>query len=481
MKKIIDYTKTISLLSLSLFLFWNCNEELSTDIEKKELPVINDFSPKSGKVGSEIAITGENFQKIDKIWIGGGEAQLKYRVNSSQLIAVVTSECKTGTIEIANPEGKTQSIENFILTYAVPSITSYPETGSPNDEVLIEGDNLDAVTKVLFGTAKATILSQSEKELMVSVPYFEDSPADIVLEYFDGTGTKSISTTGKVFSITTEEMVVDSDYPVTAERGSSITLTGKNLTVIDEIWFGTHRAAITQKTESFINFTVPPDFEQQETVALKIIYFGTQELILTATFVVTVPVESTVYFWENRTLFCNDASTTDNFFDAQTGNIYTPCDYNLLKNNIHFFFTISSSSIQLNNPNNSGNATKLFKCGDEYLPTEKMPNIVKFRILNPSSAADNQWIQQVKNKSLTEISQEIWAASGAANATSNTPRYYGSGQTNQWEEGSVILFQQYDAAGTVLKVGFMDVLKITTNDPTTDKTSSVRFNCYFEK
>jgi hypothetical protein len=357
-----------------------------------------------------------------------------------------------------------------------------PTEGAHIDEILIEGENLDAVTKVLFGTAQANIIAQSEKELVVQVPYFEEYSVDIVLEYFDGTTTQSISTTGKPFSIIAEDPVIDPDFPLTAEKGTSITLTGANLNLIDAVWFGEYQGTIAQKTNTHLNITIPFEFTAETTVTFKLIYYGTRELILSNAFVVTIPVESTIYFWKDRTIYANDASTTDNFFDAKTGNIYTPCDYAALKNDIYFFITISSSSIQLNNPHNSANATKLFKCDADYLPTEVMPNIVKFRPLKTISAADNIFIEQVKNQTLTEISQEILTAAGVADAASNTPRYFGAGNASTvWEEGTVLLFQQFDAAGNVLKVGFIDVLKITTLDPTTDKTSSVKFNCYFQK
>jgi hypothetical protein len=453
------------------------------DVEPKNSPVVSGFSPLSGKAGTEILITGANLQNAEKVWIGDGEAILKYRVSSKELIAVVTAACNTGSIAVANPEGKANSSGNFTITYPVPSLTTYPTQGAPNDEVLIEGENLDAVTKVLFGTAQAHIIAQSEKELLVQVPFFEEYSVDIALEYSNGTATQSVSTTGNVFSIIADEPAVDPNFPLTAEKGASITITGTNLNLIDAVWFGEYQGAITQRTATHLNITLPFEFTAATTVILKLVYYGTREIILSDAFVVTVPVESTIYFWKDRTIYANDVSTPDNFFDAATGTIYTPCDYATLKDHIYFFVSITASSLQLNNPNNSAATTHIFKCGEDYLPSEKMPNAVKFRPLKTTLAADNSFIEQVKNQTLTEISQEILDAAGVTAATSNTPRYFGAGNPSTvWEEGTVLLFQQYDAGGVnVLKVGFIEVLKITTTDPTTDKTSSVKFNCYFQK
>lgn len=444
------------------------------DPTEKGAPVITDFSPKSGKVGTEILISGENLQQITKITIGDGEAQFKYRVNAQELVVVVTKENTSGVVTVYGPEQEASSLQDFTITYPVPVLDAYPTEGSPNENVLIEGKDMDVVTGVLFGTASAKIISQTETEMLVEVPYFENGPVAIALQYSDGTETKSVSTSGNVFSLISNEVPEVSEFPITAETGSSVTIRGNNLHLIDNVWFGDMEATVNQRTQTYINVAVP-DVTEAKTLTLKLIYFGSKEMTLTNSFVITIPVETSIYFWENRTIYCNDPETTANFFDAVTGKIYTPCQYEEKKNDIYMVMLISASTIRLTNPNNSANATKVFFCNGEALPAETMPNIVKFRLMRTSSGADNKFIEMVKDKTLTEISEAILTENGVGTTSSNNIDY------PNLSAGAVLLMKQFDKSGNVLKVGFIEVLEINTTDPTSDKQSSMTFNCYFEK
>ncbi|WP_294070595.1 IPT/TIG domain-containing protein, partial [Proteiniphilum sp. UBA1028] len=59
------------LLLLTTIVFIACNESALIEEFKVEPPVITEFSPKSGDVGTEITIIGENLDRIDQVQIGG--------------------------------------------------------------------------------------------------------------------------------------------------------------------------------------------------------------------------------------------------------------------------------------------------------------------------------------------------------------------------------------------------------------------------
>jgi len=471
----------IALLFVSGCILVGCNEDLVEDKEIISAPVVTEFTPKTGKVGTEINITGEYLNQIDTVWIGGGLAELKHRVNASELLVVVTSKCKTGKILVSGKNGKFETTEDFTMQYAEPRMTTFPKVAKANDEIYIEGADLDVVLSVYFGTTESQIISQSQKDIVVKVPYFEEDNVDIYLGYNTVGGVKQTGTSGKPFSL---ERIAPSvtQSPVEAEAGTSVTLTGENLTLIDEAWFGEYKATILQQTESLLEVAVPSDFKETTDVLFKLVYYGNKVLTVNNNFTVIVGEQAKIYYWENKTIFAQDESTPDNFFNAITGEIYSPCDYEGVKNNIHFFITISASSIQLNNPANSGNQTKNFKCGGVALPGETMPNIVKFRALDPTNEAENAYITKVKNKTLESITQEEITEVGITNAGSSTRRFYGEGKVdNQYNPGDVVLMQQYDKDGNVLKVGFIEVIRFTTTDAAADKKSSLTFNCYFQK
>lgn len=474
----IIYKTLVLVLAMGLIA---CDEDLKQDMEVIGKPAITDFAPKSGKAGTEITITGEHLQKIDVVTIGGSPAEVKYRISPTEMVVLVTSGSKSGKISLSGINGDAETSDSFTMEYAVPGLSKYPSTAKSNDEIFIEGTNLDAVMDVYFDKTKGEIISKSSKDMVVKVPYFEEFKVDILLSYNTAEGLKQTGTSGKPFELERVAPTV-ADAPATGESGTTVTVTGTNLTLIDAVWFGEYQGTIQQKSETEMSIIIPSDFDDPAEVVFKMVYYGDKELVVNEKFAITVPDKETIYYWENKTIYANDESTPNNFFNALTGEIYTPCDYEGVKNNIHFYISISASSIQLNNPNNSENQTKNFKCNGVALPTEKMPNVVKFKSLSPSNEADNIYIEKVKNKTLVSVTpQDIEDAGIATTAPSNTRRFYGEGSSNnQMSPGDVLLILWYDGA-TITKVGFLEIVKFTSQDPTKDKTSSMTFNCYFQK
>jgi len=473
MKNINIIFKTLILI-LTLGLV-SCNEDLVVDEIAESAPVISEFLPKSGKVGTEVRITGEHLQKIDTVKIGGGLAELKYRINAQEIVVIITANNKSGNLLVSGANGKTEASESFTMEYTIPSLTNFPNTAKTNAEIYIEGENLDAALNIYFGSVKGEIVSKSEKDMIVIVPFFEDEKVDLIVDYNAESGVKQASTTGKPFELERPTPVI-TNSPSESEIATSVTFTGTELTLVDEIWFGDKKAIIQQKSEESLTVLVPNDFDVTTEVKLVAKYYGTRSLVINEKFKVKA-----IYYWQNKEIFANDESTSNNFFNAATGDIYTPCQYEEIKNNIHFFLTISSSSIQLNNPANSENQTKNFKCNGVALPTEKMPNVVKFKNLSITNSAENELIEKVKGRTLESISPADIEAAGIANAGSSTRRFYGEGNsTNQIQPGDVLMFQLFSGS-KVAKVGFIEVVRYKTTDPAKDKTSSMTFNCYFQK
>ena len=98
----------------------SCDEEAFVYQYEVKAPVITDFSPKTGSVGTLVTITGENLQRVDTVKIGGEMAHIKYRISASKLVAEVKSTCKTGPIYVRNTAGNATSTEDFTMSYPVP-------------------------------------------------------------------------------------------------------------------------------------------------------------------------------------------------------------------------------------------------------------------------------------------------------------------------------------------------------------------------
>lgn len=480
---------------LVLVLWVACNDQLVYPERVESLPEISDVYPLKGKVGTEVTLSGEHLQWVDSVWIGGGLAHLAYLVNSKELIVTITNACRSGEIVVKNTYGETTTAFTFEMEYPIPSLTDYPLTAQPKDEIVLSGTNMDACSNVYFGTTAGVIKGVREKELVVEVPYFENSLVEISLAYFDGTSYQKTGTGRSDFNLDIPFPSVNT-FPLTGEAGSSFTITGENLNLIEEVWFGEEKGSISQQTSTSMNLTVPSGFASATTVSLILKYYGTKELIVTDAFEVTLPDVATIYYWENKTTQCQGIVDGNSFFSAQTGEMYTPCDYESVKDNITFYASISSSTFQINNPNNSENQTKNFKCkattgSSVSLPTEVMPTMIRLRTLNADLAEDKKYIDLVKAKVLEEISLDIIKENGLnyTSGLSNTLKY-----PEAFNAGDVILFIKYTVAantppaikGTgdysdanIDKIGFIEVVNV--NIESTINNSDWTFNCYYQK
>lgn len=79
-----------------------CNEKLSIETEIQGAPEISEFTPTSGKAGTEITVKGSNLRDIVSATIGGVESQILYKLSQQEIVIVVPREgTKSGKIVLA--------------------------------------------------------------------------------------------------------------------------------------------------------------------------------------------------------------------------------------------------------------------------------------------------------------------------------------------------------------------------------------------
>lgn len=497
MKKTKILFRFTAILTLLMVVLTSCDEKLTSFDVVYSDPVITDFSPKVGSIGDEITIIGENLTKVNSVKVGGGEATILYRISSTEMIVKVASTSRTGKIEATYDAGdagvyKGESNDAFTVNYQIPTLTSFPTTAKANDQVLLEGSDLDAAISVYFGTAEATIVYQSDKELLVQVPFIlEDGKVDIKLTYNNESGIAEGGTTDKPFELYKPLPTITS-FPTTAFVGASITLAGTNLSQVDTVMIGDYRALISSRSEIELVVSVPGEYTQTVTVPLKIIYHKNKSMVLTNSFVVDASNLSKVHFWESRTIYARSTETPNNFFNAITGDIYTPCEYENAKNDIYLLMTISGSAMRIGNPNNSTAVTNGYSCNSVKLPAERMPRNVRLRRLLESNPQELAIINAVKAKTIDSISVQQFTDLGINLSTASGYCDYKGGAagetTNLYEVGSVILMMEKGIQGQTpdnnaptIKVGLVHITGIETTNPVSDTKSSITFNCYYEK
>lgn len=444
-----------------LFAFASC-ETLSVDEHVEAAPVIESFSPMRAPVGSEIVIMGENLNNVSSACIGDVEVEILTKVSDKQMSIKVGQDVTSGKIILVNPTGKGSSAENFECSFAVPELVAslIPSSAELGESILLTGSYLNSAKSVLF-TAQgvenghsATIVTRSDEELVVKVPYVENEDAVITFEYSDGKGTvQSDPATAPHIKVIRK---VPTFAPVTFERtavGKSLTLTGENLNNVETVTVGGFEAQIASKSAGSITFTIPSgDFADGETtVALKVGYFeGNESLTLDDSFVVYVPF---VKYWENIVLECQSQDAVNgiftSFFSPENGKAYANSlwattldplamslqgsqfkaanqfkdgtvseeEYNAVLP--YFFFSVSGGNdLQINSPANSNSQLKNFM-NDSYIhSTNRVPGnssspasgtpILAFRCLSSGNEAEASIISKVVSGSLENIDEKTF-------------------------------------------------------------------------
>lgn len=151
-------------------------------------PVIDGFSPVSGRAGETLTIDGINFTNTTEVRIGTVTMPI-FNVNgNTQIVATVPQGAVSGKVVVWTPGGQYQTTTNFSL---LPSMTGFtPQTGAANTPVTILGSNLDVPpVSVLFDGVAATVISTNYYELVATAPV--SSSGHITVTTGDGTVTSS--------------------------------------------------------------------------------------------------------------------------------------------------------------------------------------------------------------------------------------------------------------------------------------------------
>lgn len=431
--------KSIILFALFITGLSSCNENTLVETYEIKAPVITDFSPKTGAVGTEITITGENLQRVDTVLIGDGLAEIKYRVSGSTLVAKLISTCRDGKVSVSNSKGKSESVDNFTITYLTPVIapSDYPTEGTVNSEVVIEGENLEVIDSILLGDMKVNIVSQRTNEIVFRVPY-SDSEEAVTFRYvyFDGAQNLSVGPEGNTFTILKEAPLV-TYCPTALTKYTPVTIQGERLTLIDSIFVGNEKVEIKSKSDSAISIDMPSNYfggnMQGELVG---IYYGVRKIIMADNFEVTAdPNEARYYTHLNVLLSARVAygGTEDAFYDAETGAIYGSCSAYENRLSVDFYLYDQSGYVQLYGPHNGSSTVKNFKCdGVSIDPQDGSWNdfygtggiTTKFRVLSSDSANHIAVINAYNAGTIVELNDELF--NGISLPATSSPRIYQS-------------------------------------------------------
>ncbi|MCI1647810.1 MAG: IPT/TIG domain-containing protein [Bacteroides sp.] len=435
-------------------LVWSSCDSISMNDFTASAPQILSFSPGSGSVGSEIVVIGENLDDVVSASIGGEEVTILQKVSNQRLSLKVTNNAKSGKITLSNSVGKGTSDTDFTLEYPAPSITTtnMPTEVEMGNKLLLSGSHMNVISAVIFTAAgystgnEANILSQTENEILVKIPYVGSDQASITFKYFNGTEDVEtpIASAPQITVKRYEPNVTTSFFePVTV--GEIVTLNGTYLNKIDKVLLNDQECNITVQNENELKFAVPASqdyVDGDNTRTLRISYFDGREVhTLTENFTIKV---LSIYFWENKKVYGQgrDVESMASFFSPETGLVYANSDWREVVDpisykyqeqtcsayntpnvsneeyesvNPYFFFSgANAGQLQINSPAGSSGQLRNFywfnNSANEYRVTGAKANcygtpVLTFLYLDPSNSKYKALADKVKNGTLTTIDE----------------------------------------------------------------------------
>lgn len=152
-------------------------------------PIVNDFHPKQGYVGSLITIDGADFGTIKnavKVYFGDVPADSVNYVEDGKIEVLVPENAVSGilTVEIFGKQDQTQ--DELTLLPSARVVLASTDKAQEGDEVTISGENFGEnidVVQAFIGEVEAEVTSVTPTEIRFTVP---DAPSGNIILIVDG-------------------------------------------------------------------------------------------------------------------------------------------------------------------------------------------------------------------------------------------------------------------------------------------------------
>jgi len=216
-------------------------------------PTVTGFSPTSGPIGTSVTINGTNLTGATAVTFNGTSQPAFTVVSATQITAAVPAGATTGPIAVTTPVGTATSAANFTVTLPAPTITGFtPTSGSPGTSVTITGTNFTGATAVTFNsTSQPAFTVVSATQITAAVPAGATT-GKIHVTTPGGTANSAAN-----FTVTAPAPTITGFTPTSGSPGTSVTITGTNLTGASAVKFnGVNAASFTVNSATQITAVV---------------------------------------------------------------------------------------------------------------------------------------------------------------------------------------------------------------------------------
>ena len=220
-------------------------------------PTISTISPNSGSIagGETVTITGTNFTYATAVIFGGATAD--FTVISDTQITATTPAYSAGSVnvQVTTADGSDTKTDGFTYV-AAPTISTIAPNSGPTaggSSVTITGTNLSGVTGVTIGGASAVLGTNSSTSIVITTPAGTAGARDVVLTTAGG----SVTSTGGFTYVAAPTISTIAPNSGSTGGGSSVTITGTNLSNVTSVTVGGASATLGTNTATSIVITTP--------------------------------------------------------------------------------------------------------------------------------------------------------------------------------------------------------------------------------
>ena len=239
----------------------SCEAEIEVDKTVEEIlsaqPTITALSTGTANILTKVSITGTFLNFAEKAYIGDVECQITQRINGKTLEIEVASDASSGIVKIVTTAGKEAvSEETLSVTYPTPTVTStFPTSATVNQNITIEGTNLNSITRISFGDMDGVIQFKENQALVVSVPNNENSPL-AVNYYYNSTSGEISQELSSNFTVLIPTPII-SAWPSLMNRDSEVVIVGTDMNLITAISIGGDEVTLNTLSATSVSFNVP--------------------------------------------------------------------------------------------------------------------------------------------------------------------------------------------------------------------------------
>jgi len=207
-----------------------------------------------GMAGDILLIRGSNLLTVNEVSFGTEPADLVERHSTFLQIRIPYSEIEEVFIEFNQSE--TRDLSNAQLRFQyVPYEIKTISTYLSNEQVTFEGKGLMKIISASFGTMPSTLLQKQYDSITLSLPS-QTTESKVVVNFRDP--TTSLTTYVDQKSIVyTYIPILQSMSKNRGIQGETITFSGQYLNNLSELFFGSERAELSNRTFSSIFAMVP--------------------------------------------------------------------------------------------------------------------------------------------------------------------------------------------------------------------------------